>query len=218
MIRSVEATEFILERLFESTPKVRVLRLFMQNPDTRFSVAEVSRRSAVPPRTARTEVKKLLGIGLLNERMALIGDGASSQLRTARRGKKRKVSRGPFYTVNKTFPLLVELHGLVTKSFLPSRKRLRKEVQRIGSIKLAVLSGLFIDRDRSRTDMFLVGDNIETRRLNNFLNRIESELGRSVKYTTMDTSEFKYRLDMYDRFIRDILEFPHEKLINKLNV
>ncbi len=222
MIGNVEASEFILERLFESPQKVRILRLFMQNPDMRFSVAEASQRSATASRTVRAEIKKLVSIGLVTERMALVNNGGVNgdevEGLVTHRNKKQRTPKGPFYAVNKSFPLLVELHALVTKSFLPSRKRLRREVQKIGKIKLAVLSGLFIDRDKSRTDMFLVGDNIEKRRLHNFFSRIESELGRSVKYTTMDTTEFKYRMDMYDRFIRDVLEYPHEKLINKLNV
>ena len=52
----------------------------------------------------------------------------------------------------------------------------------------------------------------------NFLIRTESELGKSVQHTLMDTEEFRYRLDMYDRFLRDILEYPHEKLINKFDI
>jgi len=34
----------------------------------------------------------------------------------------------------------------------------------------------------------------------------------------MNVQDFKYRKDMFDRFVLDILEFPHRKLINKLKI
>ena len=63
-----------------------------------------------------------------------------------------------------------------------------------------------------------LGDDISKRKLDNFLSNVESELGKTVSYTLMETDEFKYRMGMFDRFLRDIFEYPHEKLLNKLNL
>ena len=122
------------------------------------------------------------------------------------------------YYVDHDFRLFPELRDLITKDTVASRKKILLKVKRLGKIKLAILSGIFLNSDQARTDLLIVGDNIKKVRLEHFLAEIESEIGRSVQYTIMDTKEFAYRLNMYDKFLRDILEYPHEKLINKLKI
>ena len=64
----------------------------------------------------------------------------------------------------------------------------------------------------------MVGDNLKQSRLDNIVKTIESEMGKEIRYATFETSEFNYRYSMFDKLIRDILDFPHEKIINKLNL
>ena len=47
---------------------------------------------------------------------------------------------------------------------------------------------------------------------------MEAEIGKELRYAVLNTKEFIYRLDMYDKFIRDILDYPHERLIEKIKV
>ena len=54
--------------------------------------------------------------------------------------------------------------------------------------------------------------------LDNIIKTIESEIGREIRYAVFETSEFNYRYSIFDKFLRDILEYPHEKIINKLNL
>ncbi len=42
---------------------------------------------------------------------------------------------------------------------------------------------------------------------------LESELGRELSYAIFDTNDFKYRVSMYDKLIRDVFDYPHERLI-----
>lgn len=122
-----------------------------------------------------------------------------------------------YYYLNHEFEFVNELKDLVIKSSTTSKKKLLKQIRNLGNVKLAIMSGIFLDKSNtSRTDLLIVGENITRKKIVNFLSKIESEIGKSLNYTLMDTEEFKYRLNMYDRFLRDILEFPHEKLINKL--
>ena len=117
--------------------------------------------------------------------------------------------------------LLPELRDLVSKASVITHGGLLRQIRGLGNVKLCVISGIFLNSngsDNSRTDLLLVGDRIKKGKLDNFLAGIESGLGKTLRYTLMDTEEFKYRLDMYDRFLRDILEYPHEKLINKLRI
>ena len=75
---------------------------------------------------------------------------------------------------------------------------------------------MFLNTDNSRVDLFLVGDNISDRKLTNFLAEMESEVGKEIEYAAMNTKEFDYRFHMFDRFVRDILEKPNEKLLNRI--
>lgn len=198
-----------LEKLFESVAKVRMLRLFMHNPEESFILSDVIQRAQVRGRVVRKELHKLIQAGVVKSKIAKL----TIQGKRGPRYKKATV----FY-VNREFSLLPELRDLVVKSSVASRKKLLQQVKGLGRVKLAVLSGVFVSSENARTDILIVGDDIKKGRLENFLAHTESELGKSVQHTLMDTEEFRYRLDMYDRFLRDILEYPHEKLINKLDI
>ena len=207
----------LLEKLFESIPKVRLLRLFMQNPDTQFTFPQIVDRTRVSPTSTRSELGKLERIRLIKEKESTI---RLDPLKHPFSKKKNPIRTKSImtYFVNPDFPFLSELRDLVIKSSVASRKRLVSQIKALGRVKLAVISGVFINNDRARTDLLIVGDDIGRKRVENFLAQVESELGKSVSYTLMDLDEFKYRMNMYDRFLRDILEFPHEKLINKVNI
>lgn len=208
-MRNVEG---ILEKLFESVPKARILRLFMRNTEERFRFDEIVSRSQLRARTARGELKKLTRLGLINSEVERVESPKK------RHGKIRfkKVS---VYAANTEFIAFRELRDLVARASVAPRKKLFRQLNGLGRVKLAVLSGIFINNvENARTDLLIVGDNLNKRRFAAFLSNTESELGKSVQYTLMDSDEFKYRMDMYDRFLRDILEYPHEKLINRLNI
>jgi len=211
--------QYILEHLFESVAKARILRLFMQNMEQSFTIGEIAERIQLKPPVVGKEIRKLIRIDLLNER-PIITQAIKKKNKTSKKKEKKPSpsSKKMLYNVNQQFPLLNELQDLVIKSYIASRKLITQEIKKLGHIKLAVISGIFVDNEKARTDILVIGDKIEKRKFDSFLLHLESELGRSLRYTSMETSEFKYRMEMYDRFLRDILEYPHEKLINKLNL
>lgn len=204
--------EQLLEKLFESTSKVRVMRLFIQNPETSFTFPKILQRTQIKKSSAKKELVKLTKIGLIETKIATIKKEESPD------EVKEKSRKMQVYYLNQQFPLLNELHALMVKSSTTSRKKILNQIKKLGKVKLAILSGIFINSDRSRTDLLIVGDDISKKRLENFLVEVESELGKTLSYTVMDTDEFRYRMNMLDRFLRDIFEYPHEKLINKMNL
>ena len=64
--------------------------------------------------------------------------------------------------------------------------------------------------------MIIVGDDIRRAKLKNLMSSLEAEIGREIDFVLMSGEEFKYRLNMVDKFILDFLEGPHEELINKI--
>lgn len=186
-----------LEKLLESAPKVRIMRLFVRNPEAVFTFSEVVKISRLNQKESKKELQKLLAIGLIKRKAA-------------------RQEKAETYYANSNFELLPELRILITKASNLSRRTLLREVKELGKVELALLAGAFLHSDQARTDLLIVGNDIEKRQFDDFLGRIEAELGKPIRYTLMNTGEFRYRLDVHDRFLQDILEYPHEKLINKM--
>jgi hypothetical protein len=49
--------------------------------------------------------------------------------------------------------------------------------------------------------------------VNSHIRALEAEIGREIVYAVFDYKEFLYRLNMYDKLIRDVLDFPHKVLV-----
>lgn len=187
----------ILEKLFDSPVKVKLLKLFLRNPDQFFTLSEVRKRTKSDLSACRSQIIKLESIKFLKSRV---------------KSKKKE------YTVNPAFDFYKELSTLVLKSSPASKKKILKRIRGLGKINLAVLSGVFMNTDIARVDLLIVGDGIKNSKLSSFFKDLEAEIGKEIDYVVLSTKDFKYRFDMFDRFIRDVLEKPHEKLINKLRI
>ncbi len=196
-------------------PRVRLLRLFLQNPEEQFSIAAIIQRTRLSPLPIRKELARLAEIGIIQKKQKT----PPSRKGEKRREKKRaSVYKEETYRTRRDFLFFKELQDLVVKSATASRKALARQIKHLGGVKLAIISGVFINNENARTDLLIVGDEVNKRRLDAFLSRTESHLGKSLSYTLMDMDEFKYRKTMYDRFLKDILEYPHEKLINRMGL
>lgn len=212
-----------LEKLFGSPARVRLLRLFLQNADHQFTFPEIVSWSRIGEKTVKSEVNRFISIGLMRKKIGRLNTESAEENGKSRE-KSRELSKKllkkiVIYTVNQQFEFFQELHDLITRSTVASRKKLLRQVKSLGGVKLAILSGVFLNKeDEGRTDLLVVGDNLNKRRIDNLLAQTESELGKAVNYTIMETEEFKYRRNMFDRFLRDIFEYPHEKLINKFDI
>ena len=138
--------------------------------------------------------------------------------------KKNKKQDKDRYIVNPNCELFTELRNLLLKSSPADMEKMTQRVSGLGRVRLAVISGIFLnDPDTTSqyetpADLFIVGDDIDRKRLRNFLANLEAEVGAEVKLTIMDKEEFTYRYSMFDRFVRVLLEGPHKKIINKLGL
>lgn len=148
----------------------------------------------------------------------------AKKTRRARSKKKttaKSAARRPVYVLNPDFGSFYELRDLILKSLPAEKDGMTDRMNKLGKIKLAIISGVFINKDNLDpliADLLIVGDYIDNRKLRSFLKSLEAEVGKEVKYSIMDKEEFQYRLAMFDRFIRVLLESPHEKLINRLGI
>ena len=185
----------ILEFLFGSKIKARMLRFFLMNPDQEFGIVDVSAKNMI----RGTQVRSALNEFVRNKFII-----------------ERKKSGKKYYTLNQKFPFLIELKNLFVKSNIYPQCNSLDKIKTIGDVKLALVSGVFLNYSKSKADMVLVVNNVSRSKLKNLMSNIEAEVGREISYVLMNNDEFKYRLDMLDRFLLDFLEGPHDELINKI--
>ena len=185
-----------LEQLFEFPNKVQIMKLFFRNPDQDFLPKESAKNTRLVLEDAKKEIKKLEKIGVL---------------------KSRKISsRKALFSINPNFTFFNELKELILKASPVSKERLLGLVKQLGKIKLVLLSGIFVGEKASRADLLIVGNKISQKKLKTFIKKIEVEAGADINCMALSEEEFRYRYDMYDRFIRDLLDEKSEFLINKL--
>jgi len=194
----------------------------MLNPDTPFDNKDIASRSKVSPQTLRTELSILSRTGFIKkktftkEEPPRTKNGLPVRGRTQTGKPKKKKVQG--WILNADFSHLYALKILLLSSKAVDRKEMKRRLDNTGRIKLIVLSGIFVSEDSSRIDMLVVGDKLDKKRIEKALKHIEAELGKEIEYAAMDTKEFSYRLGMYDKFIRDILDYPHETVVDKIGL
>jgi hypothetical protein len=202
-----------LEKIFGSAAKVKIMRLFLFNPTDVFDIDQIITRSKVSPAEARHEVSMMEKIGLIKKR-SFFKDF------TVGKGKNKKVERKRVagFIVDETFDYLFPLQDLLIHISPLRNAEILHKLARVGKLKLIIVSGVFINNWDSRIDILIVGDNLRKGTLENILKTIESEIGREIRYAYFETPDFQYRLGIYDKLIRDILDFPHEKILDRLNI
>ena len=191
----------ILGKLFGSEAKVKIIRLFLLGRDTIFDTATIASRINEDTTKTRRELANL-------EKTALI----------KRKARKHNGKNVVGFVLNNNFSYLAPLHNLLINSAPLQPKEIIRKVSSLGTIKLIIVSGVFIQDSDSRADILIVGDNIKKGQLSNVIRNLEAEVGKELRYVHFATADFLYRLNMYDKLIRDILDYPHVKLVNKLAI
>ena len=209
----------VLAELFGSQTLVKVIRLFYLNPEEVFNVREVSKKIRSPLVSVRHELRTLEKTGFIKEgrKQTDFAGGKSRKL------KKKRIVYG--WTLNRAFALFRPLKNIVLNTAPIPRDVILARLKKSGRLTLVVLSGIFIDQetdtendDVSRIDILVVGDGIKKPILDKIARSFEAQLGKELNYSMLSSKEFLYRLGMRDKFIRDILDYPHEKILNKLGV
>jgi hypothetical protein len=190
-----------LAKLLGGHARVKIMRLFLLNSGTAFDVEDVSSRSRVTKPNTRKEINALSAMGFIKSR-SLVKEGVRS---------KKKVSA---WQLNPSFQYISAVKDLLIDPNLLMQDDLTSRFKQIGKIKMMEVSGVFIGDEKSRADLLIVGDRLKKNILNQVIKGLEAEIGKELDYVVLDTEEFKYRLDMYDKLVCDILDLPHMKLLD----
>lgn len=117
------------------------------------------------------------------------------------------------WSYNSFFKYGKEFDDLLVRSDTVNTQTILNHFKKVGRVKLVVISGIFIKNRDSRVDLLIVGDKMKRGMIEEGVRKIEAEIGAELVYAIFDTKEFIYRLSMYDKLVRDILDYPHEVIL-----
>jgi len=189
----------ILGKLFGTQNRVKIMRLFLLNPETGYDTATISNHIRANKSLVRKELNLLSSAGFIKAKKVDTKDS------------NRKVSG---FVLATDFHYIKEMKRLLVDAEFLTQDEIAKRFKKAGRIKLLVISGVFLKDDASRIDFMLVGDNFKKSVLDRTIRTLEAEIGKELSYSVFDTEEFKYRLSMYDKLIRDVLDYNHKKVID----
>ena len=151
----------MIEQLFGSKTRVKLLYLFYGNPNRSFYVREITRKIDEQINSVRRELGNLLAIGLITS----ASDSTDNKL---------------YYEVNQKYEHYAPLQAIFgdTKA-KPSVVRKTKTssgeqggLQSVGNVELAILTGQFTRDESTGIDLLIVG-NVNQNKLNKFVAEME---------------------------------------------
>lgn len=199
----------ILEKIFGGQARVKLMQLFLFNPEEVFDIDEITKRTKLPKDIASKELSSLIEIGLIKRKSFF-------KIFQLKSGQKKKRVTG--FVFNKDFIFLNHLKNFLINTVPLQKNNLVKRLGRVCNPKLLLVSGIFLQVEESRIDLLIVADNVKEGVIKTVINQFESEIGREIRYAVFNSEDFKYRVGLHDHLIRDIFDLPHQMLINKLGL
>lgn len=179
----------MIDALFGSKTRVKLLHLFLNNPNRAFYVREITRKIDEQINSVRRELANMLSVGIIKS------DSSNNRL---------------YYEINQEYQHYQPLRAIFGDEHLQSEVASNGEVndwnkrlKALGDVRVALFSGTLVRGSQSDLDVLLAGD-INKTQAKRFLKELEEEEGRSLNYTIMSYEDFYYRLSIKDRFITTI--------------
>lgn len=186
-----------LAKIFGSPARLKVLRLFLFNQSVGFALSEIADRTKLTPVSVRRELVDLIAAGLL---------------------RKKGARAAAKYQVNPRFEHLAPLDSFIRDTTSVRPQDMLATLRRAGVLRLVVLSGFFTGMTEPQVDLLVAGDALEERALIAAIRTLEAELGREIRYASFATTDFRYRRGVYDRLLRDVFDYPHRILLDKIGL
>ena len=187
----------MIDKLFGSKTRVKLLHLFMNHPGQSFYVREITRLIDEQINSVRRELANMLEVGVITS------DNADNKL---------------YYQVNQRYEFYTALRAIFAGETISTEQAVSTTdganeqelaiIQAIPSVRLALLSGVLVKGSTSSVDILLVG-NASAQKVRAAISMIEKLEGREINYSVLPYDEFYYRLSVRDKFITEILAAKH---------
>lgn len=191
----------MIETLFGSKTRVKLLHLFLNNPGRSFYVREITRIIDEQINSVRRELSNMLSVGII------LSDSSDNKL---------------YYSVNTKYEYFSPLSQIFNPNFQkagPSNQLEANEVdfydafRRIHGLKVAIVAGVLVKDSRSDVDLLLAGS-LGPDKVKKLVGEIEKSEHLDIRYSVMSYDEFYYRLSVRDKFIIDVLNNRHHVILD----
>ena len=188
----------MIDALFGSKTRVKLLHLFLNNPGQSFYVREITRLIDEQINSVRRELANMLEVGIITS------DSADNKL---------------YYQVSQRYEYYIPLRAIFSDQKITSVATVQlgdepawqKLIKDIPGLRVAVAAGVLVQGSGGGVDLLLVGD-LPKRSVAQVVASIESDIGRDLAYTVLTYDEFYYRLSVHDRFIGGLTKNRHQVL------
>ncbi|MBC8263495.1 MAG: nucleotidyltransferase domain-containing protein [Anaerolineales bacterium] len=183
----------VLELLFSSSARVKILTLFLLNPESRFYQREIEGLTGLPIRAVQREVKRLETLGLLQRTV----DG-----------------NRVYYQVDREFFLFPELKIMILKT-TGLGSLLREKLRNEDRIKIAFIYGSYAadqETTSSDIDLFVIGG-LSSKELHAAVKEAEKVAHREINYTLFSLEEFCRKARARNGFLLNV--FGGQKIFLK---
>lgn len=179
--------------LITSKSRVKLLNVFLSNPNEMYHVRELVRRTGDEINAVRRELSFLEKKGIL-----------------VREPRANRV----YYSLAKSYAFYYDLLRLGSKNIGLGAEILKNKVK-LGKIKYAMFSGRFLRRIKEEPDEvdFLMVGSVVLPELALLIREEEKRLNTELNYTVMTEEEFSFRKKKRDPFIISILSGSRVMLI-----
>jgi hypothetical protein len=191
----------MIEQLLGSKTRVKLLQLFLSNPNRSFYVREITRKIDEQINSVRRELANLLNIGII------VSDTTNNRL---------------YYEVNQSYEFyqpLREIFGSTgvkdSKTVAPSKQK--DDLKSLGNIDILIYTGQFTRDDRAGIDMLIVGST-NTHAVQKFVADLETKEGKELRYTIMTLTDFRYRQQVKDRFLNSVMAAKKQVVIDRQGI
>lgn len=188
----------MIDALFGSKTRVKLLHLFLNNPGKSFYVREITRLIDEQINSVRRELANMLSIGIITS------DTADNKL---------------YYEVNQRYEHYVPLRAIFANQETKAAATIKTGndwqpiIEQLPGVRIAVAAGILVEGSGGKVDLLLVGA-IAPTKLKSAIKAIERLEGRELTYSTLQYDEFYYRLSVRDKFITEILNGGHQIVVD----
>ena len=184
----------MLEQIFGSTARTKILKFFCLHLQDKFFIRELSRDLNLQLNSIRRELDNLENFGFLYSE--------------EQPGKK-------FYFVNQNFSLFTEIKNLVLKSLAVEEMHIAGQMSKIPGLSLLIFTGVLTNAPTS-TDVLIVGK-VKKKEFGRYLKEIAEGTPEELRYTFLSKQDYLYRLEITDKFIYDIWAHENIVVVDKLS-
>lgn len=196
----------MLEQLFGSKTRVKLLHIFFHSPERPFYVRELARLAESQLNAVRRELGNLQKVGII---MPVVVDAVEAEESTG-------TGRSKYYKLDPSSLLHTELKSLLFKAqILYERELIEVLKAKAGKLKMLLFTGCFTDAKNAETDILLVGE-IRPMLVSKLVTDFEKKLGKPLRYTIMSEKEFNDRREIGDKFLYSIFEGKHVRAVDEL--